>query len=269
MNQDKYLDTISNLAKEAGKLLRDMRKTAVSVHTKGFRDLVTEADIAAQSLIVEAIQAQFPNDLIVAEETLSDEIEAKNGSGTFYQDPTWIIDPLDGTTNYSRRLPMYAVCIAVAWDGVVQVSAVYLPVMDELFTAVRAQGAWLNGDAIKISDPSSLAEALFAVDWGRTDADRARSSEIVERLLPKVRLLRGIGSAAAVLVWIANQQLDLYLNFNLKVWDIAAPGLILQEAGGVMSGLDGRSWQLDDETTWALASNGRIHNTLLKITQLL
>lgn len=263
MNPNLYLKHVSQLAQEAGDLLATMRQSAVSIQNKGFRDLVTEADIAAQALIVEHIQAHFPDDLIIAEESLSKRVEANNANGMFFQTPTWIIDPLDGTTNYSRKIPIYGVCIAVAWEGSVQVSAVYLPVTRSLYTAVADQGAMLDGDPLTLGKPDALGSAVAAIDWGRADADRQRTGEIVAALLPNIRVMRGIGSAAAAIVWIASAQLELYLNFNLKVWDVAAPGLILQEAGGTISGLDGRTWQLDDPSTWVLSSNGGLHDDIL------
>lgn len=265
MDPNDYLHHVTQIATDAGALLVKMRQSAVSVQNKGFRDLVTEADIAAQSLIVNHIQTNFPHDLIIAEETLSESAEANNASGTFLQDPTWVIDPLDGTTNYSREIPIYGVCIAVAWHGAVQVSAVYLPVTQSLYAAAAGRGATLNGRPLKISAANALENAVVAIDWGRSDQQREHTGKIVAALLPKIRVLRGIGSAAAALVWIASEQLELYLNFNLKIWDVAAPGLILNEAGGAISGLGGAPWRLEDPSTWALSSNGALHDVVLSL----
>jgi myo-inositol-1(or 4)-monophosphatase len=182
---------------------------------------------------------------------------------------TWIIDPVDGTTNYSRRLPLFCVSIAAVTidaDGAVQplAAAVYDPLRDELFSAGRDLGANLNGTPLRVSETATVAEAIFALDFGHSDAVRAASMDQLARLAGEVTTIRAFGSAVLALAWVAAGRLDAYLNNALKPWDLAAGWLLTTEAGGRVSPLDGSPLLPDRGSYPGLASNASLHDALLR-----
>ncbi len=253
MMQNEILEAAKSIAREAGKLVLDRFGGERELTQKGFRDFVTDADYAAQSLIVERVREQFPTHGFLAEEedaTLSDNA-----------DIVWIIDPVDGTTNYSRNIPLFCVSIGVAQAGDPLVGVIYDPVRDELFWATKGGGAFLNGQAISVSTTDNLADAIIAHDWSRSPTLRDVILQIITQLAHQTRSLRAMGSAAIAICWVANGRLDAYFNPSLSAWDIAAGQLILAEAGGIMSGFNAEPFALDDPSSWALATNQRIHLT--------
>lgn len=241
-------------AVEAGALIRQMLTKPLHVTTKGYRDLVTDADIAAQKLITDQIRAHFPDHTFLAEEKNS---ELPSGGAV-----RWMIDPVDGTTNYSRGIPVFCVSIAVAVAEQVVVGVIYDPMREELFSALRGGGATCNGQPMQVRPTTELTEAIVALDWGRQLTTRQTSLNALTVFAHKVRSIRAVGSSALALAWVAAGRLDIYLNFNLSAWDIAAGTLLIHEAGGLTSGLDGQPVALVENVP-CVAGNRLLHEQFL------
>lgn len=248
------LEVAMDTAREAGELLRARSQAPLTIHHKGPRDLVTDADLAAQALIVERLQASFPDHAIWAEEGEA----ATAGAGAGY---TWIVDPLDGTTNYSRRHPTFAVSIALAQDGEVLLGVVYEPLRGFLFHGQRGQGAFVNGQPLRVSQVAHWNQAMVACDWAREEATRARVLRMVNLITPQVRTFRSLGAATLGFCYVAAGWLDAYFSLCLKPWDLAAGALFVIEAGGMVTTPTGAPWTLTEGG--CLVSNGRLHRRLL------
>lgn len=254
------MDVAELAARAAGTVARDRFTGPRNISVKGFRDIVTDADIAAQSAIVDIIRARFPDHAFLTEEedrTLSD-------SGPFL----WIVDPIDGTTNYSRRQPVFCVSVAAAMtrgtaQPEVMAAAVYDPMQDEMFTAGRDLGAFLNGSPIQVSEVATLAESVVAADWGHSHATRGDTREQVNRVADQVNTIRAFGSAVLAMAWVAAARLDAYLNNGLKPWDLAAAQLLIEEAGGIVTNLDGSIPHLGSSDYACLCCNRPLHTSLL------
>jgi myo-inositol-1(or 4)-monophosphatase len=210
-----------------------MRRDArASAETKSSRtDMVSDADRASERLIVERILAARPDDAFLGEESG----EHAGTSGV-----RWVIDPLDGTTNYLYRVPFYAVSIGVEVGDATCVAAVFAPEMDELFTAVAGYGAWMNGERIACSEQLDLDTALVDTGFDYTADRRALQGLVVADVLPRVRDIRRYGAASLDLCWVACGRADAYYERGLGgAWDMAAGELIAREAGAVTSSIDG------------------------------
>lgn len=248
MNQQQaILQTAIEAARAAGALALARRGHSLAVEQKGFRDFVTAADKEAQRLIIDLIGERFPDHGIIAEEE-DDSLSAES-------DTVWIIDPIDGTSNYANDIPVFAVSIAVAHHKHPLIGVVYDPVHDQLFSAVAGEGSTVNGQPLQVNSKNALGDAFLALDWSRGGSQRQTTLDILGVLAYEVRTVRAVGSAALAIVWIAAGRLDIYFNINLKLWDIAAAGLIVQEAGGQVGGFDGRLFDLRDAASWGVVAN--------------
>ena len=254
------LQTAILATREAGSILLDNLKKPRQTKVKGLRDIVTDADMKAQRGIIEIIQARFPNHDILPEESASGSKDQAAVKGHPY---TWIIDPLDGTTNYSRRLPCFCTSVALSHLGEVILGVVYDPLRDGLFQAERGKGAYLNGESLQVSRIGSLADALVGLDWAHAQAVREVTAQRVARMALQVRTLRTLGAAALGLCYVAAGWLDVYFHFSLRAWDAAAGALIVQEAGGFTSDFSGQPWQTHSKR--CLASNGLLHDQVRSI----
>jgi len=262
------LQTAILAAREAGSILADNLRKPRRTKVKGLRDIVTDADMMAQRAIIAIIQARFPNHDILSEESDPgskgqadvSRIGCQPVPGGLY---TWIVDPLDGTTNYSRRLPCFCTSIALSHHGEVILGVVYDPLRDNLFQAERGKGAYLNGESLRVSQVGSLADALVGLDWARAQAEREIIAQLVGRMALQVRTLRTLGAAALGLCYVAAGWLDAYFHFSLRPWDAAAGALIVQEAGGSASDFTGYPWQIGSKR--CLASNGLLHDGMRSI----
>lgn len=241
------LQTAIEAARAAGALALGRRGDTLAVEQKGFRDFVTAADKEAQRLIIDLICERFPLHSIIAEEE-DDSLSAES-------DTIWIIDPIDGTSNYANNIPIFAISIAVVHHKRPQIGVVYDPVHDQLFSAVAGQGSTVNGHPLHVNETDTLGDAFLALDWSRGREQRQTALDILGVLAHEVRTVRAVGSAALAIVWIAAGRLDIYFNINLKLWDIAAAGLIVQEAGGQVGGFDGRVFDMTDCASWGLVAN--------------
>ena len=222
---------IEQLARGAGAILRDGYNKEHQVSYKGVIDLVTEIDHASESFLIKEIQSRFPDSHIVAEE--SGETQGSN-------EGIWYIDPLDGTVNYAHHIPLFCVSIAFAYDGSVKLGAVYDPLRDEMFTAERGKGAFLNGKPIHASATTELQKSLlvtgFPYDTWNTEKDNFKN---FEKLAKTTQGVRRLGSAALDGCYVAAGRFDGFWELTLKPWDIAAAGLIAEEAGARVTATDG------------------------------
>lgn len=257
------LDTAQLAAYKTGELIRTKWSQPRQVKNKGFRDLVTDTDVAAQKLITDIVRAQFPDHGFLTEE--------EDGELPTTGSIIWVIDPVDGTTNFSRTVPTFCVSIAaVSNTGELLAGVVYDPMRDELFSAARGQGAWVRSGSdgqrpLSVSQIDSLGEALFALDWSRQPDLRQMAIDVLAVMAPKVQDVRAIGAAALALSWLAAGRFDGYVNMQLSAWDLAAASLIIQEAGGQISHLDGQPWHYSALSGGVIASNGRLHNTIASL----
>ena len=226
------LDLALELADRAGTLLLDSRKhrgAGAGTKTSG-TDVVTDADRASESLIVEGILAARPDDGILAEEG-----SARPGTSGV----RWVIDPLDGTTNYLYGLPAWVVSIGVEVDGVMEAGVVADPSHGETYSALRGGGAWCNGERLQVSGATDLAVSLVGTGFAYRATRRAEQATALPVVLPAVRDIRRAGAAALDLCWVACGRLDGYYETGLKPWDRAAGLLIATEAGATTCGFDG------------------------------
>jgi myo-inositol-1(or 4)-monophosphatase len=253
---DDLLEMARKTAVAAGTLAYEKWSQPRQIRSKGFRDIVTDADFAAQKLITDMILECYPDHGFLTEED--------DSSLPTTGEILWVIDPIDGTTNYSRQLPEFSISIAaVDTSQAVLVGVIYDPIRKELFSAVRGKGAWLNDQPIHASQIDDVENALLAFDWSREPVLRAAALARLGEIGPLVHSIRAIGTAALAQAWVAAGRLDGYLNLSLKAWDVAAGGLLVQEAGGEMSDGGGRPFQWQDTSRGILATNGRIHQNLL------
>jgi myo-inositol-1(or 4)-monophosphatase len=245
-------------AHQAGKLLRENFRQGHSFALKsGFRDLVTEFDRRAEEIIVSLIQKEFPQHSILTEEG---SVSPKDTAS--YQ---WIIDPIDGTTNFAHGFPFFAVSIALYYEGEPVVGVVYNPIHDELFVAEAGQGAWLNGQPIRVSHVETLQESFVMTGFPYDERLIPKHLAWWERFARETQTLRRMGSSALAMSYLAAGRADGYWELDLKPWDMAAAALIVREAGGTVTDLRGN--KLDLSSGEVLASNGKIHAQMIKILQ--
>jgi myo-inositol-1(or 4)-monophosphatase len=242
-------------AREAGRLLLDRFRTEFEVSYKGVVNLVTEVDLAAEELIVSRIRQAFPSHTILAEEMFSQ----ARGEGV-----TWVIDPIDGTTNYAHGYPVFSVSIGLEVAGDIVWGAVFDPTRNEMFAATRGKGATCNGLPIGISKTSSLTASLLATGFPYDiQTDSRNNLDNFCAFAVQVQGIRRAGSAALDLCYVAAGRFDGFWEFKLKPWDCAAGSLIVREAGGTVTGFTGQP--PDIYKGEIVASNGLIHPQILEV----
>jgi len=253
--------------RQAGQLLLD-RSGQFSTREKAPKDLVTDVDLAAQQIIEQTIKSAFPDHAFLGEEDDSHPIGgASSSSATSWiaaQENCWIVDPLDGTTNYVHQLPFYSVSIALWQHGLPRLGLVLDPVRDELFCASAGNGVTLNGDEISVSATSELSQALVAVSFPANIEDETSEVNRFAQALQQCRAVRRIGSAALNLSYLAAGRLDAYWASSAKPWDVAAGILFVQEAGGQVTALDGGEFKIDEPIMMATAT-GSLQTSLLEL----
>jgi myo-inositol-1(or 4)-monophosphatase len=249
------LQTAIDAALMSGRIQTDSLKKNFRIHHKGAINLVTDVDIACQNAIISVIKERFPEDEIIAEEQLND----FEGSGN-----RWIIDPVDGTTNYAHGYPFFCTSIAYATGGTVIAGVVYNPVIKELFFASQGKGAYLNGNRITVSSINNLRQSLLATGFPYDIATNPDNNiDHFVNFLFEAQAVRRDGSAALNLSYVACGRFDAFWELHLNPWDIAAGALIVEEAGGHVTGLRGEN--LDIYKGDVLATNGLIHEAMAGI----
>jgi myo-inositol-1(or 4)-monophosphatase len=225
------LDHLTTWAAEAGEIIRAGYGKVHDISYKGRIDLVTETDHTSEDLIIGHIRQEFPDHSIITEES---------GKLAGLSSQRWFIDPLDGTVNYSHGMPFFGVSLAYAENGQVQLGVIYNPIHNECFSAERGKGAWLNGTPIHVKDPPDQLHSLlvtgFPYDMWENPDNNLDNFIALSRLSQGVRRM---GSAALDLCYVAAGWLDGYWEIRIKPWDIAAGALIVEEAGGVVTKLNG------------------------------
>jgi myo-inositol-1(or 4)-monophosphatase len=256
MKENLMLNTAIEAAKRAGHIIAEHYPMGRNVTQKGFRDLVTETDTAAEAVIIDIIKENFPT-----HDILSEEAGAISREGGY----TWVVDPLDGTTNFAHHHPVFAVSIAVAKGGTPIVGVIHDPLRDETFLAQREAGATLNDHPIRTTPNKTLENAMVATDWGHTNEQREQMLAYLRPTLMGCGTVRSMGSAALALAYVAAGRLDAYFQMKLNPWDVAAGTLLVREAGGRCTTLNGTPHRMNLPD--CLATNGHIHDALLDVIQ--
>jgi myo-inositol-1(or 4)-monophosphatase len=252
-----YLGAAKEAALRAAVVLKDWRKK-FRVKEKGRFDLVTDADLASQRTIQEYLGRRFPDHAFLGEEEGAGKQRPAPDAP-----PTWIIDPIDGTTNYVHDCPFYCVSIGLQIAGELVVGAVYDPPHDEMFSAATGHGAWLGTERLASSSVAEINDALLSTGFPPDLRGNERTLDWWRFLSFKTQSLRRTGSTALNLAYVAAGRFDGYWAFDNHVWDVAGATVILREAGGVITNVDGSAY--DPYTPDALASNGALHPILLDI----
>jgi myo-inositol-1(or 4)-monophosphatase len=252
-----YREAACEAARRGAAALASWREK-FQVREKGHADLVTDADLASQEAIRGYLLGRFPDHAFLAEEGAA----AEHRTTDRLRFPTWIVDPLDGTTNYVHGCPLYCVSIGLEVAGELVVGAVYDPSRDEMFHAARGQGAFLNWRRLKASATDSLGQAMLATGFPPDLRGQERTLDWWRYFSLRTRSLRRTGSTALNLVYVAAGRFDAYYAFDNYVWDVAGGAVVVREAGGVVSNVDGTAY--DPYTPDALASNGALHPALLE-----
>ncbi len=254
---DAFKKTAIAAAKTTGLFLKKNIDKAHRIEFKGAIDIVTEMDTKAENLIIKTLKNTFPDHGILTEESQ----EQKTNS-----EYRWIIDPLDGTTNYSHGFPVFCVSIALEKNGEIILGVVYNPMLNELFTAEKGKGAYLNNKKIKVSDIKELTKSLLATGFPY-DVRTSEQNNIANfaRFAVKAQAIRRAGSAALDMCYVACGRFDGFWELKLKPWDTAAAMLIINEAGGMVTDFKGNPFSFYSGET--LASNGLIHAEMIDILQ--
>jgi myo-inositol-1(or 4)-monophosphatase len=230
----------------------------VHINKKSAIDLVTEVDVAIERMFRELISARFPEHAVLGEEF--------GGSASVPEGPCWVFDPIDGTTNFAHGLPIFCSSLALEFDGVAEIAAVYDPTRRELFTAQRGAGAFLNGQPIRVSSAGSLIDAMLVT--GFPYDVHTRLDEIIglfRAFVGQARAVRRLGSAAIDLCYVAAGRMDGFWERDLNAWDIAGGALLVTEAGGRVTGLHGEGFTSRGRSV--LASNNLIHDAMIQIVR--
>lgn len=250
------LDFIQKIATDAGQILQEYRSKNLNIQHKSRTDLVTAADHASEQYLINAIHEKFPDHAINAEES---------GKWQGNAEHRWYIDPLDGTLNYAHGLPIYCVSIAYAYQGELQLGVVYDPNQEEIFSAQQGKGATLNGNPIHVSDYEDLIDCMLVTGfpndmWDTPDDNTANFI----RFSKHAQSVRRLGSAALDFVYIAAGRLDGFWEVVIFQWDVAAAGLIVREAGGIVTDVYGNADFLKEPVS-ILSANPIIHSKMLTI----
>jgi len=259
----KFAAPAGAIAMEAGALVRGFYETGVETEYKGEADLVTEADRASERLIVERLRTRFPAHGVYGEEGARGQMESE------YR---WYIDPVDGTTNFAHRYPVFCISMGLEYrapglpaqeEGEIVAGAIFDPTRNELFVAEKGMGAYLNGRRIQVSRAATVAESLLATGFPSRKRHRNPNIHFYQEITMRSHGVRRAGSAALDLAYTACGRFDGYWEFNLNPWDTSAGALMVTEAGGTLTYFDGSPFRLASHEV--LASNGRIHAELIQI----
>ena len=256
MMEFEFAGRAEQIAREAGALLKDFYAKGVETEYKGDVDLVTEADRASEALIRRRLTEGFPGHGIYGEEGTRDQMESEF---------RWYVDPLDGTTNFAHGFPVFCVVLglerrapglAAGEDGEMAAGVIYDPLRDECFVAERGRGAWLNGRRIHVSKTKTLQESLTATGFPSHKRHKSPNVHFYQEFTLRSHGVRRAGSAALDLAYVACGRLDGFWEFNLNPWDTSAGYLLVEEAGGRVTHMDGGRFTLDSREV--LATNGLI-----------
>jgi myo-inositol-1(or 4)-monophosphatase len=251
---EKAKETAFRAAREAGRILKENFGKQYWVKDKPLQETLTELDVKAEEAIISIIREAFPGHAILAEES---------GHRESPGDYLWVIDPLDGTTNYSINNPMFCTSISLAFRGEVVLAVTSAPMSGELFHAIKGGGAFLNGKPIRVSKEGRLSNLLLAYCNGKSQEDKVEIGRIFSRIKPVARDFDRYKAGALELAFVAAGRLGSYMANSQMSWDSAAGFLLVSEAGGRVTDFSGKPWSIRSRDI--LASNGLIHEQLLEI----
>ena len=239
-------------ARKAGKASLRYYGNVGKLKYKEPRSIVTKADILSEKIIMEAVRKKFPSHSFLTEE-----------SGQIKKDSEylWIVDPIDGTTNFVSGLGNFAVCIALAKNNEVLMGAVYDPCPDNMYFAEKGKGAFLNNKKIRVSKKKELKDVILAFNLPSNEKISSDTLILLSKIYGNFRGIRNFGAAALNMCYLAEGKFDAYFTKSIKAWDVAAAKLIVEEAGGKVTNFDGGKWELKD--TQIIASNKNLHNQLM------
>ncbi len=253
------IEFMKKLAWDAGEicLQESAQLSADDLEFKGLRDLVTVVDAKVEDFVIAAILEKFPDHDIIGEET---------GITDHGNDHRWIIDPIDGTTSYFHGQPFYSVSIALQYKKITQAGVVYAPALGQLFTAVRGEGAWLNGATrLSVSPATAMINAVLATGFACLRAGREPNNiHYLTKVLPHIRDIRRCGSAAIDLAYVAAGKLEGFWEMDLNIYDIAAGVLLVEEAGGIVTDMSGGN---EYPVRGIVAANKKIAGDLLDLLE--
>ena len=244
------LTTAIKAAIESGKLLEKNFGKAQEIRVKGRLSLVSKIDLESDKLIKKIIQSKYPKHNIISEET--GRIDNKSSY-------TWHIDPIDGTHNYIRRIPMCGISIALEQDGEIVLGVISLPLLKKLYVAEKGKGAFCNNNEIRVSDKKNLEFSIAVVDFGHTA--RQKSLDFIRNISQKIVDIRNYGCAVYGLALVAQGDIDAYVIQKTNSWDVSAGFLLIEEAGGKVTNHSNGKWLLNEKAF--VASNGKIHDKIL------
>jgi myo-inositol-1(or 4)-monophosphatase len=253
-----YLATAIEAVIHAGEVQLSRFGTGVRIDKKGAIDLVTEIDLQIEREFRKMIAGRFPDHVVLGEEF--------SASADREQTPPfcWVFDPVDGTTNYAHGLPIFCTSLALEIEGELVVGAIYDPTRRELFTAERGQGAWLNGQPLRVSSAETLLDSLLVTGFHYgIQRDPEELVSLFREFITKARAVRRLGSAALDLAYVAAGRFDGYWESKIQPWDVAAGALIVQEAGGRVTTVSGQPFA--SRAGSVLATNARIHDLMLQV----
>src|SRR5437763_8123310 len=249
-------------ARDAGHLLAERFGHSLQISNKSELDLVTESDLASERLIIDRIKTHYPQHAILAEESGASATEDRERQSEW----RWIIDPLDGTTNYAHGYPCFCVSIGLEFKGRMQIGVIYDPLRDELFAAERGDGATLNGRRVRVSATDDLNRALLCTGFPYDVRERNDFARHFRNFIMSAQSVRRDGSAALDLAYVAAGRFDGFYEEGLRPWDVAAGVLLVEEAGGRITHYDGKPFQI--YTPPIAASNGLVHDAMLEVLRL-
>ncbi len=250
-----YLETAAEIAREAGALLANYFERRVAFELKGEFDLVTEADRASEKLVVERLRSHFPAHTIVAEE---------GGGHQSSSEYRWFVDPLDGTTNFAHGFPMFNVTLGLERAGELIAGVIYDPIRQEMFSAERGAGAYLNNRRIRVSNAKKLSDSLASTGFPSRKRHHNVNIHFYYQLAMASHGVRRTGSAAIDLAYVASGRLDFFWEFGLKPWDQAAGVLLVREAGGTVSDMVGGGHSVT-ASEHVLADNTHLHQEVVEM----
>ncbi|MFA9372643.1 MAG: inositol monophosphatase family protein [Poseidonibacter sp.] len=255
-------DKLIEIIKEAGEIMKEGYFCKKDITFKAKKDLVTQYDLAIENFLKEKFENEFKDFNVIAE-------ESDNTSKIFSN--SIIVDPIDGTTNFVNKVPHTAISVGVYKDKKPFIGIVYNPILNQLFYAIANEGAYCNDEKIEVSDENDFQKALLSTGFpyssGSCEDDLNDVMKKMKNVLPKCQDIRRLGSAALDLCYVANGTYEGFYEMNLKAWDVSAGLIILQEAGGKVSNIDGNEYKLF-ENKYIVASNNKIHKDLIKTLNL-
>jgi myo-inositol-1(or 4)-monophosphatase len=252
---DDYREFTITIAREAGSYLRETLNEKHTIEYKGDIDIVTEADKTSEAMLISQIQRRYPEHSVLSEESAA--IRSKS-------EFRWIIDPLDGTTNYAHNYPVFCVSIAVERSGAIILGVIYYPMLDEMFVAEKGNGAYMNDVKIAVSRTPKIAHSLLATGFPYDiKSDKNNNMNYFNAMAGAAQAIRRAGSAALDMAYVAAGRFDGFWELKLHPWDTAAGWLLVKEAGGMVTELFGGAYHLD--SPHILASNGLIHQDMIAV----